>query len=334
VGAPWLDAAELTRLCRRGAEDNGLEGAAFRAATFEPRFQKFGGTPCNGVEITVTNADRLESFLLGMVVLEAALRHVFERASVAREGAVLGAALELHPDFFRWRDLRAALDAVQADPSVRVLVLTGAGRGFCAGQDLADPAARFVPGQTPPDLGDLVEQHYKPLVMRLKNLRVPTIAAVNGIAAGAGASVALACDIVVAARSASFLQAFSKIGLIPDTGGTWLLPQRVGTARAMGLALLADKLPAEQAAAWGLIWAAYADEEFAAQVEALAERLAAMPTKALVRTRQLMQAAPTHTFEQQLEMEGGFMRELGRSADYVEGVSAFMEKRAPRFTGA
>lgn len=231
-------------------------------------------------------------------------------------------------------ELRAALDAVQADKSVRVLVLTGAGRGFCAGQDLADPAARFVPGQTPPDLGDLVEQHYKPLVMRLKNLRVPTIAAVNGIAAGAGASVALACDIVVAARSASFLQAFSKIGLIPDTGGTWLLPQRVGTARAMGLALLADKLPAEQAAAWGLIWAAYADEEFAAQVDALAERLAAMPTKALVRTRQLMQAAPTHTLEQQLEMEGGFMRELGRSADYVEGVSAFMEKRAPRFTGA
>ncbi len=231
-------------------------------------------------------------------------------------------------------ELRDALDAIQANPAVRVLVLTGAGRGFCAGQDLADDSVRFEPGQTPPDLGDLVEQHYKPLVMRLKNLRVPTVAAVNGIAAGAGASVALACDIVVAARSASFLQAFSKIGLIPDTGGTWLLPQRVGTARAMGLALLADKLPAEQAAAWGLIWAAYADEEFAAQVEALAERLAAMPTKALVRTRQLMQAAPTHTFEQQLEMEGGFMRELGRSADYVEGVSAFMEKRAPRFTGA
>ncbi len=231
-------------------------------------------------------------------------------------------------------ELRDALDAIQANPAVRVLVLTGAGRGFCAGQDLADDSVRFEPGQTPPDLGDLVEQHYKPLVMRLKNLRVPTVAAVNGIAAGAGASVALACDIVVAARSASFLQAFSKIGLIPDTGGTWLLPQRVGMARAMGLALLADKLPAEQAAAWGLIWAVHDDASFGAEVDALAARLAAMPTRALVRTRQLMQAAPTHTFEQQLEMEGGFMRELGRSADYVEGVSAFLQKRAPRFTGA
>ncbi len=231
-------------------------------------------------------------------------------------------------------ELRDALDAVQADAGVRVLVLTGAGRGFCAGQDLADAEVCFAPGETPPDLGELVERHYKPLVLRLANLRVPTIAAVNGIAAGAGASLALACDIVVAAQSASFLQAFSKIGLVPDTGSTWLLPQRVGMARAMGLALLADKLPAEQAAAWGLIWAAYPDDGFGAEVNALAGRLAAMPTKALVRTRQLMHAAPTHTFEQQLSMEGGCMRELGRSADYIEGVSAFREKRTPRFTGA
>lgn len=229
-------------------------------------------------------------------------------------------------------ELRDALDAIQADKSVRVLVLTGAGRAFCAGQDLADPDMASVGGKMP-DIGNVVEKNYKPLVLRLQNLRVPTIAAVNGIAAGAGASVALACDLVVAAKSASFLQAFSKIGLVPDTGGTWFLPQRVGMARAMGLALLADKLPAEKAADWGLIWAAYDDAEFGAKVEALAAQLATMPTKALVRTRQAMHAAPGHTLEQQLSFEGGFMRELGWSPDYAEGVAAFMEKRAPKFTG-
>ena len=229
-------------------------------------------------------------------------------------------------------ELRDALDAIQADKSVRVLVLTGAGRAFCAGQDLADPDMASVGGKMP-DIGNVVEKNYKPLVLRLQNLRVPTIAAVNGIAAGAGASVALACDLVVAAKSASFLQAFSKIGLVPDTGGTWFLPQRVGMARAMGLAMLADKLPAEKAADWGLIWAAYDDAEFGAKVEALAAQLATMPTKALVRTRQAMHAAPGHTLEQQLSFEGGFMRELGWSPDYAEGVAAFMEKRAPKFTG-
>lgn len=230
-------------------------------------------------------------------------------------------------------ELRQALDAIQADKSVRVLVLSGAGRAFCAGQDLADPDMATLPDGRMPDVGNVVEKNYKPLVMRLQNLRVPTIAAVNGIAAGAGASVALACDLVVAAKSASFLQAFSKIGLIPDTGGTWLLPQRVGMARALGLAMLADRLPAEQAADWGLIWAAYDDAEFGARVDALAAQLAAMPTKALVRTRQAMHAAPGHTLEQQLSFEGGFMRELGWSPDYAEGVAAFMEKRAPKFTG-
>jgi len=229
-------------------------------------------------------------------------------------------------------ELRDALDRVQADKAARVLVLTGAGRAFCAGQDLADPDMAGVGGKMP-DVGNVVEKNYKPLVLRLQNLRVPTIAAVNGIAAGAGASVALACDLVVATKSASFLQAFSKIGLIPDTGGTWFLPQRVGMARAMGLAMLADKLPAEKAADWGLIWAAYDDTEFVAKVDALAAQLAAMPTKALVRTRQAMHAAPGHTLEQQLSFEGGFMRELGWSPDYAEGVAAFMEKRAPRFTG-
>ncbi len=229
-------------------------------------------------------------------------------------------------------ELRFALDRIQSDTSIRVLVLTGAGRAFCAGQDLADRAMQKVDGKMP-DIGNVVEASYKPLILRLQNLRVPTIAAVNGIAAGAGASLALACDLVIATKSASFLQAFSKIGLIPDTGGTWFLPQRVGMARAMGLALLADKLPAEKAAEWGLIWQCVADAEFAAAVDALAQQLSSAPTKALVRTRQAMHAAPGHTLEQQLSFEGGFMRELGWSADYAEGVQAFMEKRAPKFTG-
>ena len=229
-------------------------------------------------------------------------------------------------------ELRTALDSIQNDTSVRVLVLSGAGRAFCAGQDLADRAMQMVDGKMP-DIGNVVEANYKPLVLRLQNLRVPTIAAVNGIAAGAGASVALACDLVVATKSASFLQAFSKIGLIPDTGGTWFLPQRIGMARAMGLALLADKLPAEKAAEWGLIWSCVEDAEFAGAVDALAKQLSTAPTKALVRTRQAMHAAPGHTLEQQLSMEGGFMRELGWSPDYAEGVAAFMAKRAPNFTG-
>ena len=230
-------------------------------------------------------------------------------------------------------ELRDALDCIQADRSVRVLVLTGAGRAFCAGQDLADPEMSALPDGRLADIGNVVENNYKPLILRLQNLRVPTIAAVNGIAAGAGASVALACDLVVATKSASFLQAFSKVGLIPDTGGTWFLPQRVGMARAIGLAMLADKLPAEKAADWGLIWAAYEDAEFSAKVDAMAAQLAAMPTKALVRTRQAMHAASGHTLEQQLSFEGSFMRELGWSPDYAEGVAAFMEKRAPKFTG-
>ena len=228
-------------------------------------------------------------------------------------------------------ELRHALDAVQASQSIRVLVITGAGRAFCAGQDLADPD--MAVGATMPDIGNVVEQNYKPLILRLQDLRVPTVAMVNGVAAGAGASLALACDLVIAGKSASFLQAFSKIGLIPDTGGTWFLPQRVGMARAMGLAMLADKLPAEKAAEWGLIWQVVDDAELQATVDKLATQLAGMPTKALARTRQAMHAAPNHTLEQQLAMEGGFMRELGWSADFAEGVAAFMEKRVPRFTG-
>jgi len=229
-------------------------------------------------------------------------------------------------------ELRVALDAIQEDKSIRVLVLSGAGRGFCAGQDLGDRAMQIQAGKMP-DIGNTVERNYKPLAQRLQNLRVPTIAAVNGIAAGAGCSVALACDLVIASKSASFLQAFSKIGLIPDTGGTWFLPQRVGMARAMGLALLAEKLPAEKAAEWGLIWECVDDADFTATVDRIATQLSTAPTKALVRTRQAMHAAPGHTLEQQLSFEGGFMRELGWSPDYAEGVAAFSEKRAPKFTG-
>jgi len=228
-------------------------------------------------------------------------------------------------------ELRAALATVQTDKSIRVLVITGAGRAFCAGQDLADPDMAMGPMQ--PDIGNVVEENYKPLILGLQNLRVPTVAMVNGIAAGAGASLALACDLVIAAKSAYFLQAFSKIGLIPDTGGTWFLPQRVGMARAMGLAMLADKLPADKAEQWGLIWQAVDDADLVATVNKLAATLSTMPTKALVRTRTAMHAAPNHTLEQQLSLEGGFMRELGWSADFAEGVAAFMQKRAPKFTG-
>ncbi len=228
-------------------------------------------------------------------------------------------------------EIRAALDSVQANPAVRVLVITGAGRAFCAGQDLADPDMSV--GHLQPDIGAVVEQHYKPLILALQNLRVPTVAMVNGIAAGAGASLALACDLVIAAKSAYFLQAFSKIGLIPDTGGTWFLPQRVGMARAMGLAMLADKLPAEKAQDWGLIWQAVDDADLAPTVDKLAAQLAQMPTRALVATRLAMHAAPNHTLEQQLGFEAGFMRELGWRDDFKEGVTAFQQKRAPKFTG-
>lgn len=229
-------------------------------------------------------------------------------------------------------ELREALDYIQNDKNSRVLVLSGAGRAFCAGQDLADPAMQKVGGKMP-DFGNIVERNYKQLILRLQNLRIPTIAAVNGIAAGAGSSVALACDLVIATRSASFLQAFTKIGLIPDTGGTWFLPQRVGMARAMGLALLAEKLSAEKAAEWGLIWECVDDANFEDRIKTLANQLANAPTKALVRNRQAMHASLSHTLEQQLSFEGSFMRELGWSADYAEGVQSFMDKREPKFIG-
>jgi 2-(1,2-epoxy-1,2-dihydrophenyl)acetyl-CoA isomerase len=227
-----------------------------------------------------------------------------------------------------WRD---ALACVRAYGSAGVLVLTGAGGGFCAGQDLSDRAV--APGDSPRDLGASIERNYKPLVLALRTLPMPVLCAVNGVAAGAGANIALACDIVIAAKSASFIEAFAKLGLIPDTGGTYFLPRALGTARAMGLALLGDKLPAEKAAAWGLIWQCVEDAELPATVDKLAAHFAAAPTRGLARTKEAIYASPGNTLEAQLDLERDFMRELGYSDDYREGVAAFVAKRPPSFTG-
>jgi len=225
-------------------------------------------------------------------------------------------------------ELRAALERAAG---ARVLVLTGAGRGFCAGQDLNDRAV--APDGVAADLGDSIERYYKPLVLALRALPVPVIAAVNGVAAGAGANLALACDLVIAARSAVFVQAFAKLGLVPDSGGTWLLPRLVGTARALGLALLGDKLSAERAEEWGLIWRCVEDAQFPCVVEDLARQLASAPTRGLARTKQAIYESSTRTLAAQLDIERDYQGELGRSADYAEGVAAFTAKRAPRFTG-
>jgi 2-(1,2-epoxy-1,2-dihydrophenyl)acetyl-CoA isomerase len=225
------------------------------------------------------------------------------------------------------RDALAKLSAAGA----RVLVLTGAGRGFCAGQDLDDRAVKA--GDQAPDLGESIEKNYKPLVLALKKLPLPVIAAVNGVAAGAGANIALACDLVIAAKSAIFIQSFSKLGLVPDSGGTWFLPRLIGPARAAGLTLLGDRLPAEQAAAWGLIWRCVEDAEFSYAVDALAEQVASAPTLGLARTKQALYESWGRSLEAQLDLERDLQRELGRTADYAEGVAAFREKRAPRFTG-
>ncbi len=227
-------------------------------------------------------------------------------------------------------EVRTVLDRLVAD-GARVLVLTGAGRGFCAGQDLSDRAV--APGGAAVDLGASIEENYAPLVLRLRALPMPVVAAVNGVAAGAGANLALACDLVVAARSASFIQSFAKLGLVPDCGGTWTLPRLAGQARAMGLALLGDRLTAEQAAQWGLIWQCVEDAELAATVDALAERFATAPTRGLAATKQALYGTWQHDLATQLNIERDLQRELGYSADYAEGVAAFQAKREPKFSG-
>ncbi len=227
-------------------------------------------------------------------------------------------------------EVRAALARVVPGGG-RVLVITGAGRAFCAGQDLADRAV--APGGTAVDLGESIERNYKPLVLALRGLPVPVIAAVNGVAAGAGANIALACDLVVAARSASFIQSFCKLGLVPDSGGTWILPRLVGPARASGLALLGEKLAAETAEQWGLIWRCVDDPAFPATIEALAAQLAVAPTRGLARTKQALHESWERPLAAQLDVERDLQAELGRSADYAEGVAAFVGKRPPLFAG-
>jgi 2-(1,2-epoxy-1,2-dihydrophenyl)acetyl-CoA isomerase len=226
------------------------------------------------------------------------------------------------------RAFAAALDQVGNDASCRAVLLTGAGRGFCAGQDLSGQT-----GQEPGDLGAMIEQFYNPMVRRIRALRKPVICAVNGVAAGAGANLALACDIVLAARSAKFIQAFAKIGLVPDSGGTFFLPRLIGDARARALTLLGEPISAEQAAAWGLIWQMVEDEALSSQAEELTTRLAKAPTQGLALIKQALNASAANTLDAQLDLERDLQREAGRTPDYAEGVRAFIDKRAPNFTG-
>ena len=219
----------------------------------------------------------------------------------------------------------------RATTEARCVLLTGAGRGFCAGQDLGDRDPRRMDG--PPDLGDTVRRLWAPLVRQIKALPMPVICAVNGVAAGAGSSLALACDLTLAAESAKFIQSFSKVGLIPDTAGSWHLPRLLGPQRAMGLALTAQPLPARQAAEWGLIWQCLPDDALMPEARALATRLAAGPTFGFAQTKRAMQAAATNTLDAHLDLEADLMKACGESTDYAEGVAAFLDKRPAEFTG-
>jgi len=227
-------------------------------------------------------------------------------------------------------EVSRGLEAVSKSEA-RVLVLTGAGRGFCAGQDLGDRAV--APGGDGVDLGESLEKRYNPLIRRLTLLEMPVVCAVNGVAAGAGANIALACDIVIAAKSAKFIQSFANIGLIPDSGGTWTLPRLAGQARAMGFALTGEPLTAERAEAWGMIWKCVDDEQLQSEVDALASKFASAPTRGLAETKKLIRESGTRSLFDQLDRERDAQRMLGRTSDYKEGVGAFMEKRTPKFTG-
>jgi 2-(1,2-epoxy-1,2-dihydrophenyl)acetyl-CoA isomerase len=255
---------------------------------------------------------------------------------VARDGGVATLALN-RPEKLNslneamHRELRAALEDCARDEDVRAILLTGAGRAFCAGQDLGERA--MGDGTGAPDLGDTLERLYNPLVRLIRGIEKPVVCAVNGVAAGAGANIALACDIVLAARSASFIQAFAGIGLVPDSGGTFFLPRLVGEARARGLALLGERLPAEQAAEWGLIWRCVDDEELPDEAGALAARLAEAPTRGLGLAKRALNASAANGLDAQLDLERDLQREAGRTEDYAEGVRAFLEKRPARFRG-
>ena len=228
-------------------------------------------------------------------------------------------------------EVREALTGAAQDKAVRAVLLTGNGRGFCAGQDLNDRAV--APGDEMPDLGDSVENYYNPLIRLLTTMEKPVICAVNGVAAGAGANIAFACDIVIAGRSASFIESFCKLGLIPDSGGTWVLPRLVGMARARGLAMLGPKISAEQAETWGMIWQCVDDEELMPTALGLAEQMATQPTRGFAFTKQAFAASAANTLDQQLELEKELMRAAGKTHDYQEGVKAFLEKRTPEYKG-
>lgn len=236
------------------------------------------------------------------------------------------------------RGIADALANAEADPQVRCLLLTGAGRGFCAGADLAEGSigksmATGAGADAQPDLGATLESLYNPMILRLRALPKPVVCAVNGVAAGAGANLALACDLVLAARSASFIQAFVKIALVPDAGGSWFLPRLVGNARALGLAMTGEKISAEDAAQWGMIWKCVDDDKLAPAAAALASSLAAGPTRTLGMIKRQFQASGTQSLEEQLKLERDLQREVGRGTDFREGVAAFLEKRKPRFSG-
>jgi len=229
------------------------------------------------------------------------------------------------------KEMQAALTEIETDSSIRALLLTGSGKGFCAGQDLNDRAV--TPGGEAVDLGQSCETYWNPMVRRLSEMPIPVICAVNGVAAGAGANVALACDIVMAAKSAKFIQSFANIGLIPDSGGSWILPRLIGQARAMAITLTGEPVMAEKAESWGMIYKAVDDENLMTEALKLTTQLATGPTRGLAETKKRIRESSLNTLQQELDLERDAMRELGYSKDYAEGVAAFIEKRKPVFTG-